>query len=384
MAARGGHAISSVTRPAEGRRTEHEHPAENVPLAPLTTFRLGGEARFLWRCRGVDEVVRALRFARERDLPVQVLGEGSNTIFPDEGFPGLVLKVELEGFSFRPAATGVEVRAAAGVHWDDLVRASVERGLTGIECLSGIPGAVGAAPIQNVGAYGQELVDTLIDVWCLERESLERVRIGARDCGFGYRWSRFKGEDRGRFVILGVRLRLEADTVPELRYPELEEAVGGARRLGRMSPEAAVRKVRSTVLRLRRSKSMVIRADDPNSRSAGSFFLNPVLSPEEFRDVEQRWEETGDGGPIPSYPAEGGMKVPAAWLVERAGFHKGYRHGGVAISDRHALALVNRDGTAAELLELGSRIRESVRRRFGVTLEREPVLARPEGNDPAC
>lgn len=353
---------------------------EGVPLAPLTTLRVGGEARWFREAESADEVARALRFARERDLPVQLLGEGSNTIFPDEGFPGLVLKIGLRGVAFRPAAPGrVEVRAAAGENWDRLVAEAVERGLTGIECLSGIPGTVGAAPYQNVGAYGQELADTLLDVTCLDRRSLEPVRIPARECGFGYRTSRFKGEDRGRYVILHLRLRLAEGTRPRLRYPELRRAVEERGSLVDLTPARAAEAVRETVLELRRSKAMVIREDDPNARSAGSFFLNPVLTPGEYEGLKARWEEETGGGPIPSFPAEGGVKVPAAWLVERAGFEKGHRHGGVGISEKHALALVNRDGTAAELLELAERIREAVEERFGIELQREPVLAVPEG-----
>lgn len=359
-------------------------PRTGVPLAPLTTLRLGGRARYFWAVSSGEEAAEALRWARANRQPVQVLGGGSNTIFPDEGFPGLVLHVDVPGVRFREEDGTVEVDAGAGVDWDELVRESVERGLSGVECLSGIPGTVGAAPMQNVGAYGQELAETLVHVECLDRETLERERIAAEDCGFAYRWSRFKGEDRGRYLILGARLRLQRGVHPPLRYGQLEEAVEERGGIQSMQPDAAVRRVRDAVLALRAEKSMVVREEDPDSRSAGSFFLNPVLGEDEFRQLERRWASAGGQEGIPSYPADGGRKVPAAWLIEKAGFEKGHRHGGVGISRSHALALVNRDGTAAELLELADRIRDAVAGRFGVRLEREPVLAEPDGPRPGA
>ena len=358
-----------------------ETPRTGVPLAPRTTLRLGGRARYFWSVSSAAEAAEALRWARANRQPVQVLGGGSNTIFPDEGFPGLVLHVAVPGIRFRGADGEVVVDAGAGESWDELVSATVDRGLSGIECLSGIPGTVGAAPIQNVGAYGQELSETLVHVDCLDRETLERERIPADACGFGYRWSRFKGEDRDRFLILGIRLRLESGGRPELRYDQLEEEVGRRGGIDGLPSGEAVRRVRGAVLDLRKSKSMVVREEDPDSRSAGSFFLNPVLSEEEFRELERRWKSAGGDEPIPSYPSDGGRKVPAAWLVEKAGFEKGHRHGGVGLSTRHALALVNRDGSTGELLELADEIREAVAGRFGVRLEREPVLAEPDGRE---
>lgn len=354
-------------------------PRTAVPLAPRTTLRLGGSARYFWSVSSAEEAAEALRWARANRQPVQVLGGGSNTIFPDDGFPGLVLHVGLGGVRFGEGDGEVLVDAGAGENWDDLVEECVERGLTGIECLSGIPGTVGAAPIQNVGAYGQELSETLVHVECLDRSTLDRRRIPADACGFAYRWSRFKGGDRRRFVILGIRLRLARGDRPRIRYEELGEEVERRGSLEGVAPGEAVRRVREAVLALRRRKSMVVREDDPDSRSAGSFFLNPVLSDEEYRELERRWASAGGDAPIPSYPADGGRKVPAAWLVEKAGFEKGHRHGGVGLSRSHALALVNRDGTTGELLELAEEIRRAVEDRFGVQLEREPVLAEPDG-----
>lgn len=342
--------------------------AENVQLAPYTTIGLGGPTRYLAECAGPDDVREALELARDKRLPVQILGGGSNLIFPDAGFPGVVLRVASRGFSFRDEAQGVTLKAAAGEPWDSLVAESVRRGLSGIECLSGIPGTVGGTPIQNVGAYGQEIAETLVCATCLARETLEPVSFTRADCGFGYRSSRFKREDRDCYVVTEVTFRLRRDRGPELRYPELAAAVSARRE------PLSLRLVRETVLALRRGKAMVLNPDDPNTRSAGSFFLNPVLSPAAFAELERRCGVAGAAEPIPSFPAAGGVKVPAAWLVERAGFRKGLRRGGAGISSRHALALVNLGGTTAELLALARDIEQKVDAKFGVRLEREPVV----------
>ena len=346
---------------------------EDVPLAPLTSLGLGGPARFLAEAESAGELREALAWADGRDLPVQVLGGGTNVVVPDAGFPGLVVRVVPDGLAFEGSDGRVRVRAEAGVSWDALVRSSVERGLSGVECLSGIPGLAGAAPIQNIGAYGQELADTLVAVTCLDRPTGEVVRLPARACGFGYRTSRFRAEDRDRWVILSLELELGRDTPPRIRYPELAASLERSVDLRGMEPAAAALTVREHVLALRRRKSMVLDPDDPDARSAGSFFLNPVLEPEAFEELARR-HAAGGGDPVPSFPAEHGVKVPAAWLVERAGFRKGHRHGAVGISSAHALALVNRGGTAAELLELAGEIREAVRRRFGVELAIEPTI----------
>ena len=351
---------------------------ENVRLAPYTTLQLGGPARYFVECTAESEVRAALAHARERSLPVFVLAGGSNVVFGDAGFPGMVLRVAIgsdQGIAFRDG----EITAGAGADWDTLVRGAVERGWTGVECLSGIPGTVGGTPIQNVGAYGQEVAETLVSVNCLDRTTLERVTFSAVECEFGYRDSRFKGRDRGRYVVLDVTLRLRRDAPPRIRYPELRDAVARVGRRGSFdsaAPADAVRLVRQTVLALRRSKSMVLDPADPNARSAGSFFMNPVLSPAAFAELERRWQGAGGSGAIPNFPAGDAVKVPAAWLVERAGFPKGYRLGGAGVSSRHALALVNLGGTSAELLELADKIKAGVETRFGITLECEPEVVR--------
>ena len=347
---------------------------EQEPLAQHTTLGLGGPARYFHECTTEAELREALTWARERRLRVQIMGGGSNLVVADAGFPGLVLKLAIGGIALRETTQGVELTAAAGVEWDALVRRVVERGWTGIECLSGIPGTVGATPIQNVGAYGQEIAETLVSVRCLERAGLTEVVFPRDQCEFAYRSSRFKVRDHGRYIVLDITLRLDRDRLPQLRYAELAQAVRHHGELERLAPADAVSVVRNTVLELRRRKSMVLDPTDPNGRSVGSFFMNPVLSADAFDRLVHRWGAAGEGDGIPMFPADGRVKVPAAWLIEQAGFRKGYRRGGVGISTRHALALVNLGGTTAELLALAEAIERAVYERFGVRLEREPVV----------
>ncbi len=347
---------------------------ERIPLAPYTTIGLGGPARYFAECHSDEELREGLRLARERRMPALVLGGGSNLILPDQGFPGFVIRVGLGAVAFQETGDAVLVRAGAGVVWDEMVDETVRRGLSGIECLSGIPGTVGGTPIQNVGAYGQEVSETLVSVSCLARDTLEHVTFENAGCGFGYRTSRFKREDRDRYLVLGVTFRLHQNTTPKLRYTELGAAVAEKADLHRLKPGEAVRLVRETVLALRRGKSMVLDPNDPNTKSVGSFFTNPVLSRDALGELERRWQAAGGSGAIPTFPAPNGVKVPAAWLVEQAGFRKGYRKDGVGISTRHVLALVNLGGTTAQLLALAEAIERGVRERFGVRLEREPVV----------
>jgi len=347
---------------------------EQEPLAQHTTLGLGGPARYFHECTTEAELREALTWARERRLRVQIMGGGSNLVVVDAGFPGLVLKLAIGGIALRETTQGVELTAAAGVEWDALVRQVVERGWTGIECLSGIPGTVGATPIQNVGAYGQEIAETLVSVRCLERAGLTEVVFPRDQCEFAYRSSRFKVRDHGRYIVLDITLRLYRDRLPQLRYAELAQAVRHHGELERLAPADAVSVVRNTVLELRRRKSMVLDPTDPNGRSVGSFFMNPVLSADAFERLVHRWGAAGEGDGIPTFPADGRVKVPAAWLIEHAGFGRGYRRGGVGISTRHALALVNHGGTTAELLALAEAIERAVYERFGVRLEREPVV----------
>lgn len=336
--------------------------AEHVSLAPLTTLHLGGSARYFATCTSTNVLKESLQWASRAGIEVQVLGGGSNVVFADQGFDGLVLQIGLRGMQFR----GDTARIAAGECWDDVVAKSISRGLAGIECLSGIPGLVGATPIQNVGAYGQEVSETIASVRAIDRHTLEEVEFGNDACDFAYRHSRFKGIDSDRYVITEVCYALRGDGQPQLRYGELRDRVG-AKVQSSAGPDA-LNAVRTAVLALRKSKSMIVDSADPNSRSAGSFFVNPVISPAQFEQLRAQHAT------IPSFADANGVKVPAAWLVEHAGFAKGYRHGGVGISQRHALALINCDGSTHELLELAEHIRDAVEAQFGVRLQREPVV----------
>ncbi len=344
------------------------------PLAPYTTIGLGGPARFFWEARTEEEVRQALAWARAERLPVHVLGGGSNTVFADEGYPGLVLRVALRGVDFREAGSWVEATVAAGEPWDEFVQSCVERGLAGLECLSGIPGSTGATPIQNVGAYGQEVAEAIQAVMVLDRQTMGTAELSPAACGFAYRRSRFKGSDRGRYVITAVTFRLQPGGRPALRYAELSRTVDLE---GLADGRPALQAVRAAVLALRRAKSMLVDPADPHSRSVGSFFLNPILAPDELAALQDRWQRMGGTAVVPLFPAAEGTKVAAAWLVEQAGFPKGYRRGDVGVSAHHSLALVNYGGTTRDLLALAEEIRAGVRRRFGVELELEPEIVPP-------
>jgi UDP-N-acetylmuramate dehydrogenase len=299
-----------------------------------------------------------------------ILGDGSNIIFPDDGFDGLVIRMCIQGVRRSDQDRTAILSAAAGENWDGFVKRCVEEGLAGIECLSGIPGRVGATPLQNVGAYGQEVAETIVSVHGLDTTELEPVQLSADECEFGYRSSRFKRAGAGQHIITEVQFRLRKDPEPRIAYPELSEYLN---RVTRSADERLdLRTVRSAVLALRRKKSMIIDPADPNARSAGSFFINPVLSTEQYRDLQNRWIASGHSTGIMHYPISEGVKIPAAWLVEQAGFPRGTRRKGAGISANHALALVNRGGTTKELLDLASAIQDAVLEKFGIHLEREP------------
>ena len=347
--------------------------ARDVPLAPKCTLEVGGCAAYFAEVRGERRVREALAWADERSLGVEVLGGGSNVLIADRGLDDLVIRVRAD--RIVDLGGGV-VDVAAGVVWDDLVAWAGRHDLAGLECLSGIPGDVGAAPMQNVGAYGQEVGETIERVVTVSRRTGERVELSAADCGFGYRDSVFKHEAAGEHVITEVRFRLRPGEKPTIRYPELERAV--VERQG----VASLASVRSTVIALRRRKSMVLDPDDRNRRSAGSFFVNPVLDDKALEVTRECVrDELGDDVTMPTYPAEGGTKVPAAWLIERAGLVKGTTRGRVGISSNHSLAIINRGGAkASELVAFATEVRTVVRERFAVTLHPEPRLLgfRPE------
>ncbi len=347
----------------------------NIQLAPLTTIGLGGNASCFLSCTSVDDIRTGLDFADSKRLAVQIISGGSNIIFRDEGFDGLVMKIGLRGITFQVDGDSVTAIAAAGEPWDSFVRQAIGRGYAGVECLSGIPGSVGATPIQNVGAYGQEVRDTILTVQGLDRQTRQLVEFHNEECEFAYRQSRFKSRDANRFIITQVTFRFLAGGEPAIRYGELSQLLesthGDARLPG---GPASLEAVRSAVLTLRRRKSMVVDRDDPQSRSCGSFFTNPVLNRETFATLRARLEHSGSTEHIPAYATGDMVKVSAAWLVEHAGFPKGFRKAGVGVSSNHSLALVNYGGTTAELLGLADEIVQEVEARFGVLLEREPVV----------
>ncbi len=314
-----------------------------------------------------------MQWASVHCLPLLILGGGSNLVVADEGYPGLVLQVASRGIKTKSVGDTVELTAAAGEIWDDLVALTVERGWAGVECLSGIPGRVGATPMQNVGAYGQDVAETLIKLEALERASGRKLTLAGKECDFAYRSSRFRQADRDRYLVLSVTLRLRPGGSPCLRYAELATTL-----TARGVDRPTLRDVRQAVLTLRRAKSMIVDPGDPESRSVGSFFTNPVVAIAEAAALESQVRRSGllaQGERMPSYSApDGRAKLSAAWLIERAGFPRGYTSGGVGISTRHALALVNRGGTAREMVELARRIRRAVQERFGISLDPEPVL----------
>ena len=323
---------------------------EDVPLAPRTTLSAGGPARWLCEARSEDEIRAALSWAGERALPTLVLGGGSNLLVADAGFPGLVIRVRVAGVASRPGPDGAAlVEAGAGEPWDALVDRSVASGWAGLECLSGIPGDVGATPIQNVGAYGQEVADTIVSVRAVDRRTGEAAILPREACGFGYRDSIFKREDRDRWVVSSVTFALRPGGAPSLRYAELARAFPAGR-------APSLREARDAVIALRRGKSMVLDPADENAKSAGSFFMNPTLD----AAAAERVREQARGAGMPEFPASGGrVKLSAGWLIEHAGFAKGYGEGRVGLSTRHALAVVNRGGaSAAEIVAFARRVRE--------------------------
>jgi UDP-N-acetylmuramate dehydrogenase len=340
---------------------------ENVILALLTTMGVGGPARFFVDASSTEEVREAIAYAKSRNLPLFILGGGSNLVVSDAGWPGLVLKMSLLGINHRHGHGTAYFDVGAGEDWDSFVAATVQHNCAGIECLSGIPGSVGGTPVQNVGAYGQEVADTIDSVVALDIESGEEEEFEKSDCGFGYRSSIFNTSARGRYVILRVTYALVHDGKPRLAYADLQKHFAG-----RAEPTLA--EVREAVRQIRASKGMLLTPGDPDARSAGSFFKNPVLTENEFESLKRKASERGLE--IPNYPALAARrKVSAAWLVEQSGFSKGFGNGHVGISRKHALAIVNRGGaTSAEVIQLKNEIQARVQQQWEIQLQPEPVL----------
>ncbi len=344
---------------------------ENIPLAPLTTFKIGGPAKYYVEAATPGEVHEALTFARARDLPLFVLGGGSNLVVSDAGWPGLVLKVALQGIEQRAGHDengSVIFDAGAGESWDRFVSHAVMARCAGVECLSGIPGSVGGTPVQNVGAYGQEVADTISSVEVLDLKDGQVRELCREACGFSYRASIFNTTERGRFIVLRVTYALTPGGKPHIAYADLKRHFEGRE----TTPDLA--ETREAVRHIRALKGMLIVPGDADCQSAGSFFKNPVLSETEHEELKNR--AAARGLTVPSYPAlETRKKVSAAWLVERSGFNKGFGFGRVGISSKHALAIVNRGGAiAGEVIALKEQIQQRVEEIWGVKLEPEPVM----------
>jgi UDP-N-acetylmuramate dehydrogenase len=343
---------------------------ENVPLAPLTTFRLGGPALFFVEAKSVEEVQQAVAFARSKNLALFILGGGSNLLVADRGWPGLVLKVSITGIDRR--ACEIDGKAlfdvGAGESWDRFVSQAVMAQCAGVECMSGIPGSVGGTPVQNVGAYGQEVSETIESVEVLDDNDGQVRELCREACGFAYRSSIFNTTERGRFVILRVAYALTPGGDPHIAYADLKRHFEGR------ETQPSLAETREAIRDIRARKGMLIVAGDPDSLSAGSFFKNPIVSQEQHEDLSKR--ATAKGLTLPSYPAlEKSKKLSAAWLVEHSGFARGYGLGRAGISSKHALSIVNRGGaTAAEVLALKDQIQQRVAEIWGVRLEPEPVM----------
>jgi UDP-N-acetylmuramate dehydrogenase len=338
-------------------------------LAVFTTFAIGGPARWFAEAASEAEIAEANEWARQQGVPLFVLGGGSNVLVADEGFAGLVLHVGLKGIE----RDGERFRVGAGESWDEFVERAVGLECAGVECLAGIPGTVGGTPVQNVGAYGQEVASVIESVRAFDLNACEFVEFSNAECGFAYRRSRFNSNDRGRYIVTRVDYRLQQNGAPQITYQDLKAHFAGRPTAPTLAETAG------TVRSIRRSKGMLLVDGDPDCRSAGSFFKNPTVT-EEVADRVRKFAESA-GVPVKVFPAEDGLvKIPAAWLIEQAGFRKGHLLGAAGISSRHTLALVNLGGaTAKEILALADKIRASVEEKFGIRLEMEPEMVGFEG-----
>ncbi len=341
---------------------------ENVALAPLTTMKVGGPARFFIDSKTITEVQEAVAFARSRDLPLFVLGGGSNLVISDSGWPGLVLKIGIAGIDERNENGKAIFDVGAGEEWDTFATRAVARNCAGVECLSGIPGSVGGTPVQNVGAYGQEVAESIESVLTLDLQDDQIRELCGEACGFSYRTSIFNTGESGRYIILRVTYGLTPGGQPRIEYADLKRHFSGWQQIPTLAD------TREAVRRIRASKAMLITPGDADARSVGSFFKNPVLSSEQHEDLSRR--AAARGLQIPSYPAlDAQHKISAAWLVEHSGFSKGYDSGHVAISSKHALAIVNRGGaTAADVVALKEHIQHRVQEIWSICLQPEPVF----------
>jgi UDP-N-acetylmuramate dehydrogenase len=340
---------------------------QQVPLAPYTTFQIGGPARWFAQAESEDDIASGIAFAADRGLPLFILGGGSNLLVSDDGFPGLVLRIGLRGIQSGLEGNRLIVSAAAGEDWDGVVAHAVAAGGAGIECLSGIPGTTGGTPVQNVGAYGQEVAQCIVSVRAFDRTAKRFVDLPAASCGFSYRRSIFNSTERDRYVVSQVVYALLHNGPANVTYADL------SRYFAAREDKPSLAEVREAVRSVRAQKGMLIVPGDPDCRSAGSFFKNPVVP---VAILEALASKLGiEKATIPAYPAQPGeVKLSAAWLIDRAGLHKGFAMGNAGISSRHTLALVNRGGaTAAEITALRNKIVSTVETQFAIHLEPEPV-----------
>ena len=337
----------------------------------MTTFHVGGPARYFIDAHSEHEVSEAVAFAFAQKLPLFVLGGGSNLVVSDGGWPGLVLKVSLAGVEFEGDLQKMLFHAGAGENWDSLVALAVSKNCGGIECLSGIPGTVGGTPVQNVGAYGQEVSETITNVRVLQIATGNILDLSNKDCGFSYRSSIFNTTRRDQYIVLEVSYRLHRNGGPKIEYADVKNFLAASK-----VEKPTLQQVRDAVRSIRQSKAMLLMEGDEDCRSAGSFFKNPIVSATEAIRIEAVAQKFAPAALLPRYPsADGKVKIAAAWLVEQAGFHKGYTLGPVGISRKHSLAIVNCGGaTAKDILALKEQIEKKVFDVWGVQLQPEPVF----------
>jgi UDP-N-acetylmuramate dehydrogenase len=341
---------------------------ENVPLADLTTFGVGGPARYFVRISSEKDAESALAYAGERSLETIILGGGSNVLISDEGFPGLVILNRITGFTVEEAGDTMLVTVGGGVDWQDFTDLCVARGWQGVECLAGIPGTVGASPIQNIGAYGQEVSQVISQVRCLKTATGNAVTFDNEACAFHYRESIFNTREVGKYLVTSVTFRLTGGGAPFIHYRELEERLSEV-------PSPTLADVRDAVIAIRDSKGVLVRTGYESFKSAGSFFKNPVVSRTRYEQIEALVAGHGNSKnwawPLPN----GDVKISAAYLIQRSGFDRGYRRGNVGISPHHTLILINRGGaTAREVVDFAAEVQHRVLDRFGVLLTPEARL----------
>lgn len=347
---------------------------KNVPLADKTTLKIGGKARFFVEATSENDIVEALRFAETNNLEIFILGGGSNVLIADEGFEGLVLQIALRGISVsQESGETVFLTAQAGEDWDGFVAFCVKNKLAGVECLSGIPGFVGGTPVQNVGAYGQEVSETIASVRVFDRQSKNFVDLSNRQCGFAYRESIFNTTEKNRYIVLSVKYALRRGGEPKIVYADLKK------HFSKKTPD--LQETRDAVIEIRSTKSMVINENDPNSQSAGSFFKNPIVSKAKLGEISEKALLFGIES-VPNFVVDDkNVKIPAAWLIEKSGFQKGFRKGSAGLSTNHTLAIVNLGGASAkDILALKEEIQARVAESFDIQLKTEPVFVGFGGN----